>query len=162
MKRFLSAALLAAMLLGGCAGQGYKEPVAFCYLRSQYQYGASQGILAWEEREASGHRKDLRYLMGQYLMGPSTEELRAPLPSGTRILSAQQEGTAVTLTLSEVPASMTESAFSLACACLTQTCMGLTNADSVTVVSGSRSVTMDAENLIFTDSPDTNKEEEQQ
>lgn len=164
MKRLFAFLVLACFLLGGCAQQGQqiKEPVTFYYLREQYRYGNDQSVLSWEEREASGHRGDLKYLMALYLMGPSSEELRSPLPAGTRILSAQQEADSVTLTLSEVPPSMTDAAFSLACACLTKTCMGLTQVGSVTVVSGSRSVTMGLDNLILTDNLETNKTEETQ
>lgn len=154
MKRFLCLAMTAALLLSGCLWQGQqiKEPVTFYYLRSQYQYGNNQSIMDWEERESSGHREDLRYLIAMYLMGPSSEELRSPLPLSTRILSAEQEGNAVTLTLSELPSSTTDTSYTLACACLAKTCMGLTDADSVTIISGTRSVTMGVSNLILTDS----------
>lgn len=164
MKRLLCLMLLGALLLSGCSGQGqhFKEPVTFYYLRSQFEYGSSQRIMEGEEREASGHRGDLRYLMALYLVGPTSEELRAPLPVGTRILSVEREDAAVTLTLSEMPASMTDSAFSLACACLTRTCMELTRADTVTVISGTRTATMGADNLIFTDHYDTIATEETQ
>lgn len=163
MKRFLCLAMITSLLLSGCFSQGQqiKEPVTFYYLRSQYQYGNSQSIMEREEREASGHRGDLRYLMMLYLMGPSNEELRSPLPLSTKILSAEQEGNTVTLTLSEVPSSMTDASFSLACACLTKTCMGLTGADSVTVISGTRSITMGADNLILTDSDEPAETEEE-
>lgn len=164
MKRFFVFIILAAMLLGGCGSQGQqmKEPVTFYYLRDQYRYGNSQSIMDGEEREVSGHRGDLRYLMALYLLGPSSEELRCPLPLGTRILSAEQEDGRITLTLSEVPASMTDTTFSLACACLSRTCLSLTEADSVTVISGSRSITMDADNLVLTDNLQNSETEETQ
>lgn len=162
MKRLLCLIILAALLLFGCSGQGqhFKEPVTFYYLRSQFACGSSQSMLDGEERESSGHRGDLRYLMALYLMGPSGEELRSPLPLDTRILSVEQEASAVTLTLSEVPASMTDVSFSLACACLAKTCIGLTQVSSVTVVSGARTVTMRTDNLILTDSYDATQTEE--
>lgn len=164
MKRFFVFIILAAMLLGGCGSQGQqmKEPVTFYYLRDQYRYGNSQSIMDGEEREVSGHHGDLRYLMALYLLGPSSEELRCPLPLGTRILSAEQEDGRITLTLSEVPASMTDTTFSLACACLSRTCLSLTEADSVTVISGSRSITMDANNLVLTDNLQNSETEETQ
>lgn len=152
MKRFFCIAMTLLLLLAGCASQGYRDPVTFYYPRSQYQYGGDQSVIAREDREASGHRWDLEYLMALYLMGPSEEELRSPLPRGTQMLRVERKGSAITLTLSEVPSSMTDAAFSLACACLTRTCMSLTKTDSVTVVSGNRSITMTTENLILVDS----------
>lgn len=162
MKRFLSMAIAAALMLSGCMGQGQRirEPVTFYYLRSQYEYGSSKSIIGMEEREASGHRGDLRYLMALYLMGPSEEDLRSPLPSGTKMLSVEKADATVTLTLSELPAAMTDTAFSLACACLTKTCLGLTDAESVTIVSGSRNLTMTLDKLIFLDSTEPNETEE--
>lgn len=164
MKRFLCLTLIASVLLGGCFRQvpQNNESVTFYYLRSQYQYGNSQSIMGQEERQASGHREDLRYLMVLYLMGPTDEDLRSPLPAGTRVLSVEQEEGSVTVTLSEVPASMTDVAFSLTCACLTKTCMGLTGAESVTIISGSRIVTMGLTNLILTDSGEPTETEETQ
>lgn len=162
MKRFFCLIAVVSMLLGGCFRQAPQsnELVTFYYLQSQYQYGDSQSILGQEERQVSGHREDLRYLITLYLMGPTEEGLRSPLPSGTRILSAEQEEGSVTITLSEVPASMTDLAFSLACACLTKTCIELTGTDSVTIVSGARSVTMGSENLILSDNEEPDKREE--
>lgn len=164
MKRFFAFLLITILLLGGCASQGQliREPVRFYYPQSQFQYGNNPSILDWEERESSGHRGDLQYLIALYLMGPSSGELSSPLPVDTRLLSVEQEETNLMLTLSEVPLSMPDSVFSLACACLAKTCMGLTDTDRVTVISGSRSVTIGPDNLILTDSMETSKMEEPQ
>ena len=42
---------------------------------------------------------------------------------------------------------MTDAQFTLACSCLTLTCLELVDAESVTVVSGDRSITMNADSL---------------
>lgn len=164
MKRFLSLLLLCAFLLSGCGflGEKLKEPVTFYYLLDDYQYGIDGRIIGSEEREASGHRDDLSYLMALYLMGPSGEELTSPLPRGTRIFSAEVNEDTVFLVLSETEKTMTDSAFSLACACLSLTCLDLTEAARVSIQSGSRSVTMTRDSLILSDSSMLESTEESQ
>ena len=153
MKRMLCLILVLCLFLPGCAlfGERIREPVTFYYLRAEYRYGAADGVIAPEVREASDHVGDLSYLMALYLMGPSDEELVSPIPRGTRIYSAVQENNTVTLTLSDASQTLTDSEFSLACACLTMTCLDITGAEQVTITSGSRSTTMSRDNLMLTD-----------
>lgn len=153
MKRILCLLLCACLLLGGCAAsQGMREPVTFYYLRTDYRYGTADGVIAGESRESSGHSGDLTYLISMYLMGPSSEELVSPLPQGTTLLDIIQEENTVTLALSDVGKSVTELEYSLACACLAMTVMGISGGDSVTIQSGDRSVTITGDNLTIYDS----------
>ena len=61
------------------------------------------------------------------------------------------EGTELTIEISNTSALLTDSEFSLACACLSMTCMELTNAENVTITSGSRSLTLSRDNLLLND-----------
>lgn len=154
MKRFVSLILLVSLLLSGCSvtGERIKEPVSFYYLQANYKYGTDGSVIASEEREASGHRNDLLYLMKLYCMGPSDEELVSPLPRGTLILSAEQTEDHVTIKLSDLGESLTDVAYSLAAACLSLTCFSLANAAKVTVTSGERTLTFTQESLQLFDS----------
>ena len=152
MKRLIClilAAVLLLPLLNGC-GEQIKEPVTFYYLRRNYRE-EMDGLIACEEREASGHRDSLEYLLAFYLMGPVDEELRSPLPRGTILFSLHQEGTELTLSISDTSSSLTDYEFSLACACLSLTCMDLVSVEEVTVTSGSRSLTLGRDSLTLTD-----------
>lgn len=149
MKRLTIMLILLSTLLCGC-GERLKEPVTFYYIRSGYEADMS-AVLDSEEREASGHRDDLSYLMALYLMGPAEEDLQSPVPPGTSIFSAKQTGSIVTLHLSDTSDSMTDAQFTLACSCLTLTCLELTEAEYVTINSGDRSVTMNADMLLLQD-----------
>lgn len=155
MKKFVSI-LLVCLLLTGC-GSRIKEPVTFYYIRTSYQEDM-QNIIATEQREASGHRQDLTYLMALYFMGPASDDLTSPIPRGVSLLHVGIESGVITLELSDTENSMTDSQFSLACACLSLTCFDMTLADSVTVQSGNRSVTMTADNLVLLDSSTQAKE----
>lgn len=164
MKRILCLILVFSLILSGCSlfGERIKEPVTFYYVRSEYSYNTTDSILASEEREASGHREDLSYLLALYLIGPADDELVSPIPKGTRIYSAEQAEDTVFLTLSDTAATLTDSGFSIACACLSLTCLGLTGAEKVTITSGDRTVTMSADTLMLHDiTTETQATEEQ-
>ncbi len=156
MKKCTAIFLLVCLLLTGCADK-IKEPVTFYYIRADYPEDM-QNVIVSEQRESSGHREDLSYLMALYFMGPAADDLVSPIPKGVSLLHVSQEAGHITLELSATEKSMSDSEFSLACACLSLTCMDMTQADSVTVNSGSRSVTMTADTLVLQDSGTATKE----
>lgn len=149
MKRFCLIATLLCLLLSGC-GQYINEPVTFYYIRSEYHEDMN-GILASEKREASGHRDDLAYLLALYMMGPADDELISPIPRGISIYNLESDENSVEIILSESGRVMSDSQYTLACACLSMTCMELTGAKTVTISSGERSITMDDTNLVLHD-----------
>ena len=159
MKRVIVLLICISLLVCGCR-ELVSDPVTFYYVRKEYQEDMTD-IIASEEREAAGHRDDLSYLLQLYLMGPSDAELVSPLFTGTRILSVEYADGIINLELSDTSKTMTDTEFSLACACLTLTCMDLTDASEVNIISGNRSVTMDQSNLMLFDNvTDTESTEE--
>lgn len=149
MKRIVAMILLMALLLCGCADK-MREPVTFYYVRDSFEVDMSQ-VIGTEQREASGHRDDLLYLLALYLMGPAEDSLVSPLPSYTTILSAEQMDSTVTVQLTDTTASMSDGQFTLACSCLTLTCLEITDAEYVTIISGNRSVTLGKDSLVLQD-----------
>lgn len=158
MKRLISLLILFSLLLAGC-GEKLKEPVTFYYVRAGYESDMTS-IIDSELRESSGHRGDLSYLLALYFMGPADEELLSPLPEGTSIVSVSRSGASITLHLSDTSDSITDNQFTLACSCLTLTCLELTDAESVTIISGHRSVTMNADTMLLQDLTTANYTEE--
>lgn len=161
MKRCSVILLALSLFLSGCGilGERIKEPVTFYYLQSEFQYGSKGNIVVPEEREASGHRNDLLYLMKLYLMGPAGEELRSPLPRGTQILSAKQKDDHITISVSDTAKTLSDVEFSLACACLSMTCLDMTEAENVTIISGERSITLSYDSLMLYDAIPSSTEE---
>ena len=151
MKRFLCLFLCLCLFLPGCSNELMKDPVTFYYPRREYQYGAEDGVISGEQREASGHADDLQYLLSLYLIGPSSEDLVSPLPWGTRLLQATRRDTVITLELTGTTQSMTDAEFTLACACLTMTALSITGGNEAIITSGSRSVTMSRDSLTLID-----------
>ena len=65
--------------------------------------------------------------------------------------AVQRDGSDEEAIRKRMQSQFSDAEFSLACACLTMTCLEFTDAESVTVISGSRSVTMDESLLTFSD-----------
>lgn len=152
MKRFYCLILCMAILFltSACFGRS-ESSVSFYYCRNDFEYGAEDGVIVAEERSTSGHAEDLEYLLSLYLVGPLEEAFFSPLPSDVRLISADIQNNTVFITLSELPDTMTESGITLAFSCLTLTCLELTEAQQVTIISGDRSITMDRGSFLLFD-----------
>lgn len=153
MKYRIIAALLTLTIL--CSGCGILQPedphaIVFYYLEKEYRYGQSSSVIVPEQRDPTGQRRDLSYLMALYLMGPTDDEHCMPLPSGTRIHVKEEPGF-VQLELSQAAASLSDSEFSLACACLSMTCFALTEAEEITITSAERTITLTRSALMLSD-----------
>lgn len=154
MRRIVSAllALTLTVTLFGC-GSRQENLVSFYYCRDpeDYQYFDSESVICMESRDIVGHSGDIPYIIGLYLAGPMEEGLISPLPRSVRLFDVEFNDTGVVLTFSDVKKLLTDSEFSLACACLTLTCADLTGCSEVTVISGSRTVTMHTDSICLTD-----------
>lgn len=165
MKRIVTLLLIFSILLPLCActqqQEEYEVPVRFYYLRRQdpehLHHGSADSVLAPETREAAGHLGDLAYLLEQYLAGPESPELVSPCPAGMTVVSAKMEASNLILVLSDEFASLTGIDLTLACACLTRTCMEMSNAQAVQIstqtalLEGKHSITMDTQDLMLLD-----------
>ena len=151
----LCCVLAAVVLIVVCLTprQDLTGTVTFYYARSEFAYGTPNGAIGSELREVGGHENDLNYLLALYLEGPMDKNLRSPLPGTAyvRILDLSQRGDALHIQLSDLSTVMSDSEFTLACACLTKTCLGIHNVQAVQITSGDRSIRMNPANLQFYD-----------
>lgn len=154
MKRIYPLFLIICLCLSGCnsLGERIKEPVTFYYPREEYLYFSPESVIVSEEREASGHKNDLNYLLALYLMGPAQEGLQAPLPPTTKILSLSDWNHELILQITNYDSTLSDVDFSLACACISITCFELTDYNTITVKSGSRSVSLSRNSITTYDS----------
>lgn len=152
MKLFFSMLLCFAILfsVSGCSVNG-KEDVSFYYCRNDFIYGAEDGVIMEEKRNASGHTEDISYLLSLYLLGPMDDTLFSPFPEDVRLLSVDIQEKTVHVTLSELPASLSEAGITLAFGCLTLTCLEITDAEQVRITSDDRTVTMNRDSLLLFD-----------
>ena len=153
MKRFCGSLILLLFFFSGCAHlkSSLSEPVSFYYLERDYGYGQTGSVIAVEERESSGHRRHLSYMMALYLMGPTEEEHIIPLPAGTRIGCTLKDNGDIQLELSDAARVLSDSEYTLACTCLSLTCFDLTDSEKVTVINGERSLTMNRGSFTLSD-----------
>lgn len=159
MKRILCFLLAVVLLLSLCAcGLSDNNSAFFYYRRIKFQYGSDtgDGVIVSEKRDITGHRDDLSYLISLYLLGPMDDALVSPFPADTRLLSTRTSAGDIELRLSEMGADFPDSRYSLACACLALTCLELTDATYVTVISGERSLRLSREDLTLLDTDTEN------
>ena len=143
MKKHLSLFLVILLLLSGCSA---KDHAKFYYSRSEFQYHSPDSVIVSEYRDITGHANDLSFLISLYLMGPLEKDYVSLFPSGVRLLNAELAEKHLTVE------TLSDSEYSLACACMALTCLELTDAQDVTITSGSRSVTIDPNQLTICDS----------
>ena len=157
MKRFVIAASLLCLLLSGCTfpSQKSREPVLFYYQRAEYLFGEENGVIAPEERDGTGHITDMNYLLRLYLTGPHSEDLVSPFPADVQLSSVRTGQNIVTVTLTGSPDALSEASKTIACACLTLTCLDMSGEDSVMIFWGEDIITMDRNCLTLFDSSTT-------
>ena len=154
LLRITVAVLILVALLAGCSLPGASgNAVNFYYSRVSFAYGGEDAVILLEQRDITGHEGDLKYILSLYLMGPLDEDLAAVFPVSTRLVGIRQEDSNLSVHLTPIAKSLSEGEFSLACSCLTMTCMDLTSCKQVTVVSGDRSLTLTTEDLLLLDDP---------
>lgn len=154
MKRFAALLLTAVLLLTGCSFfSESQQPVLFYYQQAEYQLGQSDGAIAVEERDGTGHITDIEYLLRLYLTGPHSEALTSPFPADVQLTSVRTSQDRITVKLSGTPETTQDALKTLACACLTLTCLDATEAESVMILWGDEHITMDRSCLtLFDDS----------
>lgn len=150
MKRLFCILLILTLFLCGCSKE---EETVFYYRPSDYLSESQNSLLVPEIRTVTGYTDNLPFLISLYLSGPTDPELISPFPVGTKLHYTTTEPPHITVHLQELPESMTDAEYSLACACLSMTVAELTGAETVTVVCGNRSVTIKPTMLILYDEP---------
>ena len=156
MKRLICLFLCFCLVLSltGCSffSSAIQNPVRFYYQRAEFVYGQEDGVIAFEERDGTGHIKDFAYLLRLYLMGPHEEELVSPFPPGLLVTDIRQGNGVVILTLTDVLSSVSEAKQTLACACLALTSMDITGQDSAILIWADEMITLDRASLTLYDS----------
>lgn len=157
MRKFLSVFLTGIIILSllGCSSKSLDpaDTHKFHYRRAAFQFGTENAVVASESRDISGHAGDWSYLITLYLSGPLDEELVSPFPESTRLLSVERKDTELFITLTDSGTVVLESEFSLACVCLTLTCLETPEISQVTIQNRDRSITLTRENMILYDAP---------
>ena len=152
MKRFATLLLTATLLFSGCSFfSESQQPVLFYYQQAEYQLGKSDGAIAVEETDGTGHITDTDYLLRLYMAGPHSEELISPFPEDVQLTNIRTGKNVITLTLSGSPDALSDSEKILACSCLTLTCLEITDSDSIMICWGEDIITMNRSSMTLFD-----------
>lgn len=160
MKRLTALLLLCALVLGGCAFlPSAPEKVTFYYVRRDYAQDMSSPI-APELRDAAGLQGNLSHLLSVYLMGPSWDSLSGPFSVNVRLQELTRTGETLNVLLTDAAYLLSDSEYSLGCACVALTLFDATDANLVVITSGSRTLSINRNQLIYQDVPPTDETEE--
>lgn len=152
MKKWIAAGLCLLLLCGcGRKGKPLFDPVYFYYPRTEYDYGSADSAITWEAMDGTGHMDDFEFLLSEYFAGPIDEGLVNPFPVGTTLLSARLEEDDFLLEVSAEALTLPEHQFTLGCSCLSMTCFELTQAETVTVSCGEKSLTIRRNGMLLVD-----------
>lgn len=161
MKKYLCILLILLLIpsLWACTPRDddIQDPLTFYYPRARIRYGDSDAVIAPEHREAPAHPGDTDSILDLYLLGPAGEAFFSPFPDGVRLIGSQRREQTFLVILSDSFAELSGMDLTIACVCITKTCLALTGAEQVTIMTesrplnGARSITMDESTLLLYD-----------
>ena len=134
MKRLICIFFL-LLFLAGCQGQkdNVQVPANFYYVQSEITLdGATNAVLS-EVRECCDCGGDLKSMVGLYLSGPLSPELRSPFPAGTQVLEISQEESTIYLKLNAAYAELKGYNLTSANYCLAKTLLEYTGASTLQI-----------------------------
>ena len=153
LRRILPVILLLTLMSGCTLPKHPGSKVPFYYSRNEFAFGSEDSVIVSEQRDIAGHEGELNYILSLYLMGPLDEDLTAVFPSSIRLLRYTKGDNHLTVELTPIESNMSDVEFSLACSCLSITCMELVGCSHVTVICGERTLTLRSSDLLLVDAP---------
>lgn len=160
MKKLLSLLLILCLLLTGCMNQSnsYITELKFYYPLQTADYTMGAAYVQPESREGAGMDKSLTNMLNQYLKGPVDPiTYRMPFQYNTQVESISRNSKMLDITLSRGFATYTGLELTIACACLTMTCLELTDAEVIRIrakdatLDGAEFIEMSKDSLLLMD-----------
>lgn len=159
MKKFLCP-FLAILLLCGCdyPNQSIEKPISFYYISQNTEYQPGQSLIREQIVEGADMGNTLDAILTAYLIGPDPDtQLQSPFPTGTALISVNRSGEILYVKLSGRFAQLSGIQLSVACACITKTCISLCDAKYVRIqavggtLDGAEYIQMDAQSVLLAD-----------
>lgn len=159
MKK-LTALILLFMLLTGLIGcdrsPEFEQPLNFYYQNIDLSYDETCTAVLPETREGA-QLHSTQEILNLYFAGPVSDSLATPFPAGLRLVSCQLDGKNLYLTVSDELAALSGMELTMACCCITLTCLSITDAENVTIQAESamlgnqETITMNKDALLMLD-----------
>lgn len=156
MKRYLSFALVLALLFSGCGAvrgdTGETQHITFYYCVEGTDQLTSSIAVEGENRD--GQFYTLAQMMDIYFAGPSTDNLRSPFPDGTKMIAQQEGENGLEITLSGGFFTLQGIELSIEAYCLARTLCEFLSLDHIIVVDemGSIRMEIDPDNYLLENS----------
>ena len=159
MKRLFVLLLILSLLLAGCGKpESLITTLRFYYPLQVPDYALGASYIQPELREGAGVDKSLTNMLNLYLKGPKDQiTFRMPFQYNTQVVSISRGSKILDLTLTRGFATYTGLDLTIACACITMTCLELTDVEVVrirakdTTLDGAEFIEMSAESLLLVD-----------
>ena len=160
MKKCFILLLILCLLLAGCARQQTSliTTLKFYYPLQVADYTLGASYIQPELREGAGVDKSLKNMLNLYLKGPKDQiTFQMPFRYNTQVVSIFRSSTMLDITLNRGFANYTGLDLTIACACITMTCMELTDVTVVriraenTTLDGAEFIEMSAASLLLVD-----------
>lgn len=147
-RLFILFLVMTLLLCVGCKQktESPQDPVGVYYKRAQVSFGASDSVISLAYIDAAGRKTDIEYLLNLYLANETGEEHARTFPKGTTLISIKMDALTAKIVLSDSFADLTGIDLSIACACLTQTVISLTNCQEVII--SANNAKLDGQNFI--------------
>ena len=159
MKKWILVLLTALFLfhLAGCQKEA-PAPVgpAFYYRAADISYSMESTVVRAEYRENAAY-DTLQQMLVKYFAGPESTDLRTPFPVGMKLIEVSLADNTVYITVSDALSSLSGLELTLACSCISLTCLDFTGAELVVIsaqdslLDGQKYVTMDKNTLLLLD-----------
>lgn len=150
MKKLLCILFFAVILLLPGCGKEDENSAHFYYPTQSLKSGPKNSIIASEKRTVQD-KSDLCQTLTLYLAGPADDKLVSPFPANTRVTDAIFEQDKLLITLSDHIGKLEGIDQTIACACLASTCFDLTDAQQITIVSDSFSISLGRNSITLLD-----------
>lgn len=160
----LLTALLALSLVACNDSATVQNQVVFYYQNAELSYNATDSALASETRDGSTYN-NLEETLLVYLAGPVESNHISPFPVGLQLVSLRRESNTLYLVFSDELSNLSGLKLTVACCCIAQTCLGLTDAENICIsaetvlLGGERSITLNESNMNLLDSTQQAKSE---
>ncbi len=130
MKKIFCIIVISAclFLIIGCHSVSKQDSnsVLFYYMHNDFKYGMESGVITPAAVTVNADDSDYESLLNLYFNGPTNYESISPFPSGISLVNLQMDNNKVQLVLSPHMATLSDSEFTVACACLTRTVVEMT------------------------------------
>ncbi len=155
-------AICMALLLWGCVDSkgdsDMKLPFRFYYRTTEEPGVLNQEPMNYELREVYGHETDYRWVLDQYFQGPQSDNLAAPFQKTTKLIQVTLVDGQMKLVVSDDLGGLSGIDLTIACACITRTCLGFEGVESVSIsaesvaLAGKSAIVMHPGNMMLEDS----------